>query len=90
MHKVVDLISEEPALHDWKRKKIFPPEPDAHLRIFTIEAVLRFKEKKIASLIKGVQKKLQSGEKVDMSDLETVKNLTLLRVEINKKLKRIL
>jgi DNA primase len=90
MHKVVDLISEEPALHDWKRKKIFPPEPDAHLRIFTIEAVLRFKEKKIASLIKGVQKKLQSGEKVDISDLETVKNLTLLRVEINKKLKRIL
>ncbi len=90
MHKVVDLISEEPALHDWRRKRIYPPEPDAHLRDFTLEAVLRFKEKKIASLIKGVQKKLQDGEKVDISDLETVKNLTLLRVEINKKLKRIL
>jgi len=90
MHKVVDLISEEPALHDWKRKKIFPPEPDAHLREFTMEAVLRFKEKKISSLIKGVQKKLQSGEKVDLSDLETVKNLTMLRVEINKKLNRII
>jgi len=90
MHKVVDLISEEPALHDWRRKKIYPPEPDAHLRDFTLEAVLRFKEKKIAGLIKGVQKKLSDGEKVEISDLETVKNLTLLRVEINKKLKRIL
>jgi len=55
-----------------------------------LEAVLRFKEKKISSLIKGVQKKLQSGEKVDLSDLETVKNLTMLRVEINKKLNRII
>lgn len=90
MHRVVDLISEEPALHDWRRKKIYPPEPDDHLRDFTLEAVLRFKEKKIASLIKGVQKKLKDGEKVEISDLETVKNLTLLRVEINKKLKRIL
>jgi DNA primase len=90
MHKVVDLISEEPALHDWNRKKIFPPAPDEHLRQFTIEAVLRFKEKKISSLIKGVQSKLESGEKIQISDLETVKNLNTLRVEIDKKLNRIL
>jgi DNA primase len=90
MHKVVDLISEEPVLHDWKRKRIFPPEPDAHLRQFTMEAVLRFKEKKISSLIKAIQDKLKSGEKIQISDLETVKNLNTLRVEIDKKLNRIL
>lgn len=90
MHKVVDLISEEPVLHDWKRKRIFPPEPDAHLRQFTLEAVLRFKEKKISSLIKGIQSKLGSGEKIQISDLETARNLNILRVEIDKKLNRIL
>jgi DNA primase len=90
MHKVVDLISEEPVLHDWKRKRIFPPEPDAHLRQFTMEAVLRFKEKKISSLIKAIQDKLKSGEKIQISDLETAKNLNTLRVEIDKKLNRIL
>lgn len=90
MHKVVDLISEEPALHDWKRKRIYPPEPDAHLRDFTLEAVLRYKEKRILGLIHQTQKKLEAGTKIEIADLETVKNLTLLRVEINKKLKRIL
>lgn len=90
MHLVVDLISEEPELHDWRRKRIYPPDKETYLKRFTEEAVLRFKEKKIAQLISESQEKLKQGNSLSEDELSTIKQLTQLRVEINKRLNRIL
>lgn len=90
MHLVVDLIAEEPELHDWRRKRIYPPDKETYLKRFTEEAVLRLKEKKISQLIRESQEKLKLGESLSEDELSTIKQLTLLRVEINKRLNRIL
>lgn len=90
MHLVVDLIAEEPELHDWRRKRIYPPDKQTYLKRFTEEAVLRFKEKKIAQLISESQEKLKQGNRLTEDEMSTIKQLTQLRVEINKRLNRIL
>lgn len=90
MHMVVDLITDEPALHDWKRKKIYPPDRNAYLRDFTMESVLRFKEKKIGQLIAKIQDDFKTGKNRDLENLETAQQLTKLKIEINQRLNRIL
>lgn len=90
MHLVVDLIADEPELHDWQRKRIFPPDRDAYLRNYTMECVLRFKEKKISLLIAKIQEKFKSGAKTEPEDLEVAQQLTSLKVKINQRLNRIL
>jgi DNA primase len=90
MHLVVDLISDEPELHDWKRKRIYPPDKDAYLRNYTIESVLRFKEKKTGKLIAKIQDDLKSGKNLNPDALATAQQLTKLKIEINKRLNRIL
>ncbi len=90
MHLVVDLISDEPELHDWKRKRIYPPDKDAYLRNYTIESVLRFKEKKTGKLIAQIQDDLKSGKNLNPDALATAQQLTKLKIEINKRLNRIL
>jgi len=90
MHMVVDLITDEPQLHDWKRKRIYPPDKTAYLRNFTMESLLRFKEKKIGQLIQQIQDGFKNGQELESNALETAQQLTLLKVEINKRLNRIL
>lgn len=90
MHLVVDLIADEPELHDWKRKRIYPPDREAHLRDFTIESVLRFKEKKIGLLIQDIQESFKNGTNADPNALAQAENLRQLKVKINERLKRIL
>jgi DNA primase len=90
MHLVVDLIADEPELHDWKRKRIYPPDKIAYLKNFTMEAVLRFKEKKISGLIQVIQDNFKAGKSNNPDDLATAQQLTLLKIEINKQLNRIL
>ncbi|MCR9155010.1 MAG: DNA primase [Bacteroidetes bacterium] len=90
MHMVVDLIADEPELHDWKRKKIYPPNREAHLRDFTMETVLRFKEKKTGQLIAEIQKEFKNGTSTNPQALAMAKDLTELKIKINKRLNRIL
>ncbi len=90
MHLVVDLIADEPELHDWKRKRIYPPDKEAYLRDFTLESVLRFKEKKIGQLIQTIQEDFKNGQNQDPEALATAQQLTKLKIEINKRLNRIL
>lgn len=90
MHLVVDLIADEPELHDWKRKRIYPPEKDAYLQKFTEEAVLRFKEKKVRQLIQKIQEDFKNGTTKNSNDLEVAQQLTKLKIEIDRRLNRIL
>ncbi len=90
MHVVVDLIAEEPELHDWRRKRIYPPDKVTYLKRFTEEAVLRFKEKKISQLISESQEQLKQGQALTEDQLRTIQQLTQLKVEINRRLNRIL
>lgn len=90
MHLVVDLIAEEPELHDWRRKRIYPPDKESYLKRFTEEALLRFKEKKISKLIQESQDRLKEGDSLTEDELKTIQQLTSLKVEINRRLNRIL
>ena len=90
MHLVVDLIADEPELHDWKRKRIYPPDKVAYLRDYTVESVLRFKEKKIGQLIRRIQEDFKNGSSSNPDDLQTAQQLTKLKIEINRRLNRIL
>lgn len=90
MHLVVDLIADEPALHDWRRKNIFPPERDAYIQRFCQEALLRYKEKTIGAIIEEMAQKSRQGESLGKEEIQSIKQLTQLRVQINQKLNRIL
>ena len=89
---VVDLITEKHELHDWKRQKIFLPEKDAFVKDYTIQAVLRYKEKRIGDLIREIQMDLKNAdnpaEKL-VQKIETLNKLTQLRAQINNELKRV-
>ena len=90
MHLVVDLIADEPELHDWKRKRIYPPDKDAYLKPYAMESVLRFKEKKISQLIGEIQEAFKNGTSTDPNAMAMAQQLTRLKIEINKQLNRIL
>jgi len=87
---VVDLIADEPELHDWKRKRIYPPDKDAYLKPYAMESVLRFKEKKISQLIGEIQEAFKNGTSTDPNAMAMAQQLTRLKIEINKQLNRIL
>lgn len=89
MHLVVDLLDDGPDLHDWRRKRIYPPAKDSGLKSFTEEAVLRYKEKRILQLLTEFQERLKKGEELSEEERESYKQLIYLRVEINQRLKRI-
>ena len=89
VQSVVNLISEKYELHNWKSRKIMLPEKDAYIRDFTIQAVLRFKERRTSQLILDIQNQLKSEPNEVNSQLEVLNKLNSLRVKINKELKRI-
>jgi len=92
MNTVVDLITEKHTLHDWKRQKIFLPEKDAFVKSHTIQAVLRYKEKRIGDLIREIQLDLKNSENAAeklLQKIETLNKLTQLKAQINKELKRV-
>lgn len=90
MHLVVDLISEDEPLHDWSKKKIFPPTGDYFVQRFTTESVLRYKEKKISQLIQSIQKKFKTEPEANNQEaLEMLVRLNKLRVKIDQTLNRV-
>lgn len=90
MHLVVDLISEDEPLHDWSKKKIYPPTGDYFVQRFTTESVLRYKEKKISQLIQNIQGKLKNqAEEENQNSLEMLVRLNKLRVKIDQTLNRV-
>lgn len=89
MHLIVDLVADEPDLHAWEKKGIYLPEKDSFLARFTVEAMLRFKEKKISSLMNKIQTKIQGSEEVNREDLVMAQRLNKLRAEINQRLSRV-
>lgn len=90
---VADLVTEKYHLHNWRLRKVFLPEKDYFVRSFTIEAVLRYREKRIADLIGEIQTKVKQGglEENEMrQQLESLGRLNVLRIEINQDLNRVL
>lgn len=92
VNKAVDLITDKHHIHDWQRKKIFIPEKDAYIRRFTLESVLRYKEKRIRDLIKDIQQEFKVADSsVSLTDqIENLSRLNQLRVTIDKELNRVL
>lgn len=89
---VVDLITEKHELHDWKRQKIFIPEKDAFVKNYTVQAVLRYKEKRIGDMIREIQQELKHSNNAAgllAEKIETLNNLNQLRAQINSELKRV-
>lgn len=86
---IVDLISEKYELHNWKSRKVTLPEKDAYIKDYTIQSVLRFKEKKTTQLISNIQSQLKTTPVGITTQLEMLNKLNSLRVKINKELKRI-
>lgn len=93
VNEVVSLVSDKHHLHDWSRKNIQLPSEEHFLRTFTIESVLRYKEKRTCDLIAEIQENLRA-DKVTGSDYEArLKRLQILdkvRIQLNKKLNRVL
>lgn len=90
MHTVVDLITDEPELHDWSKKKIFLPKKDSFVPRYTTESILRFKERKISLLIKNIQNQVKTHGEEKAEEIEKLMRLTQLRNKINEALNRIL
>jgi DNA primase len=89
MHTVVDLIADEPGLHKWEKKNIYPPAQDAFVPRHTQESILRFKEKKISQIIAKLETELKAQNEPQREDIETLIRLNKLRVEINHRLNRV-
>lgn len=93
VNEVVGIVSDKHHLHDWSRKNIHLPEKDAFLRTFTIECVLRYKEKRTRDLIGEIQEKLKSenpsGQDYE-ARLRKLQKLDKLRIQLNSKLNRVL
>lgn len=89
---VVDLITEKHELHDWRRKKITLPEKDYFVRNYALQAVLRYKEKRIGDIIREIQLKLKNADDPGtelVAQIETLNKLNKLRVQINAELNRV-
>lgn len=92
VNAVVNLITEKYELHDWRRKKIFIPESDYFVKNYTMQAVLRYREKRIGDIISEIQHKLKNAEDPGtelVSNIETLNKLNKLRVQINSELNRV-
>lgn len=90
---VADLVTQKYHLHDWGKRKVFLPEEDYFVRNYTIQAVLRYREKRIGDLIKGIQDKVKAGQVTGdemFKKLESLSRLNGLRIEINQVLNRVL
>ncbi|WP_417600118.1 DNA primase [Owenweeksia hongkongensis] len=89
---VVDLVTEKHELHDWQRQKVFIPEKNAFVKNYTIQAVLRYKEKRISDLIRQIQTDLKNADNVAeelVRKIETFNKLNQLRAQIDKELNRV-
>lgn len=89
---VVDLVTEKHELHDWKRQKVYLPEKTAFVKSYTIQAVLRYKEKRISDLIRQIQTDLKNADNVAeelVRKIETFNKLNELRAQIDKELNRV-
>ena len=93
VNEVVGLVSDKHHLHDWRRKNIHPPEKEDFLKAFTMESVLRYKEKRTGELIGEIQDKLKTNSGHDeeyQAKMKTLQRLTELRIKLNSKLNRVL
>lgn len=89
---VVDLVTEKHELHDWKRQKVYLPEKTAFVKNYTIQSVLRYKEKRISDLIRQIQTDLKNADNVAeelVRKIETFNKLNALRAQIDKELNRV-
>lgn len=89
---IVTLITEKHELHDWRRKKITLPENNYFVRSYTLQAVLRYREKRVQDIIKDIQMKLKHSDNPGQeltSQIETLNKLNKLRVQINSELNRV-
>ena len=89
---VVDLVTEKHELHNWQSRKIYVPEKNSFVKNYTLQAVLRYKEKRIGDIIRDIQLKLKHSEDAAAElprQIETLNKLNQLRVEINRELNRV-
>lgn len=89
MHQVVDLVAEDHRLHRWDMKRVTLPDSKAFVARFTQEAVLRFKEKRVQSLLKQLQEDIRASTEPETEKLHTFQRLNALRSQINQRLNRI-
>ncbi len=93
VNEVVSLVSDKHQLHDWSRKNIMLPGREDFLRTYTIECILRYKEKRTRDLIHEIQEKLKSDTVRDQqyeARLKRLQKLDVLRIQLNSKLNRVL
>ncbi len=93
VNTVADLVTEKHQLHNWKSRKIYLPEDDEFVQDFTVQSVLRYKEKRISEIIGGMRSDLLKNRPENQElvrKMEAVNRLTKLRNEINKELNRVL
>ena len=93
VNEVVSLVSEKHELHDWSRVNIHLPDKQAFLRTFTIESVLRYKEKRTRDMIEEIQADIKDhklNQQHFESHIERLKALDTLRIKLNHKLNRVL
>lgn len=93
VNEVVSLVSDQHQLHDWKRKNIHPPDKEVYLKEFTVQSVLRYKEKRTSELIGEIQDKLKAASEPDEeyhARIKMIQRLTELRRVLNSKLNRVL
>jgi DNA primase len=93
VNEVVSLVSEKHHLHDWKRKNIHPPDKEDYLKDFTVQSVLRYKEKRTSEMIGEIQDKLKTTSAPDdeyHDRIKKIQRLTELRRLLNSKLNRVL
>ncbi|MDX5325418.1 MAG: DNA primase [Bacteroidota bacterium] len=88
-----DLMTEKYQLSDWKRKDIHIIPREEKLERFASEALYRFKETKVMSMIRDLQEKLKTGEvgpEEREATFEHLHDLLNIRKEINHLLGRVI
>lgn len=86
---VVSLITDEYHLHNWSSRNIHTSGREATVEKDTVQAVLRFKERKIGKLIMELQEELSRDTSKSSEKMEVLMKLTILKNKINKKLERV-
>lgn len=83
------LVSQPYHLHNWRSRNIYIPPDNAFVPAFAREAMLRFKEKKVAQIIQVEQQKLAKAEGDSQTIMETIWRLVQLKNKIDQALNRV-
>lgn len=89
---VAELLTERYALADWKRKNIYVQEREDQLSKHVEECLFRFKELRLADMIKGLKAQLEETNDPDLRSqlLEQFTHFQSVRNALHKKLNRVL